>query len=418
MTADWAWRPAPGAAALLRGGASDGLVKAVACFAGDGAGFVGWESGALRAYRSSGELERTLLGHDGACLCLLIHGGALISGGFDRRVKLWSLAPGRGTPGGWGTWLRDIRGHHAAVKQLCPGGVGRVWSLSEDRTLRCWRMSDGVMVLLIRAAEHLMLTAGVSLGVPHAYAAVAESAVISVYRAADGARTTQLVGHAGVVWAVLVRGERVYSGAEDGCVRAWNPRSGACTLAMRGHSRRVTQLALSHDGGRLYSGAGDGCVRAWCTTSGECQLIMMAQGAVRALALSHDGALLFAGGGADGVTRQWATADGALLREHAGHADDVHVLSLSPATGQLWTGSYDGDARGWLVQPPAQWRRGNNHLWPVAFRDAARALLLAVHTRRDGCAANVLVTLGAATCDGLLDAILRALAATVERLPA
>jgi WD40 repeat protein len=410
----WHWAPAAAgdAVVLHPGGGADGMVKALAVTS-DGAVFAGFESGALRAYRSTGGVSRVLLGHDGPVLCLLVHGGALWSGGHDRRLKAWSLAPGHGV-GGWGSWIRTIKGHHAAVKALFAGEPGRVWSLGEDRTLRLWRCSDGALLLLIRSSEHLMLCAAFG-GGAHPYAACAEGAAVSVYRASDGKRTAQLQGHAGVVWALLARGDELYTGGDDGTVRAWR-RTGACTRIMRGHKRCVTALALSpgDSSAALFSASGDGTVRAWRTdASGECLLIVLTGGgALRSLALAHDGSLLFAGG-VDGLVRQYAAADGGLLCQHGGHESGVHLLALSP-TGQLWSGGYDGDVRGWLVMPPHAWSRGNHCLWPPPFRAAVRAFLCAV--ARPGCAAHSLA-LGGPTQAGLIDAVVRATASTIRRLP-
>jgi hypothetical protein len=83
---------------------------------------------------------------------------------------------------------------------------------------------------------------------------------------------------------------------------------------------------------------------------------------------------------------------------------------MSP-TGQLWSGSYDGDARGWLVQLPWQWTRENHPLWPPAFRAATRTFLCCV--ARADCAAHALAVGGTDTRDALLDAVLGMLAASI-----
>ena len=408
--AAWEWAPSADAVHVhLPGSAAGNMVKALAVDVWtEGRVFVGLESGALRAHRATGELERELLpaSADSAVLCLLVHERVLWSGGRDRLINCFSLERGRACP-----HTRTLRGHFAAVKGLyASGATNRVWSLSEDRTLRCWRAANGTLVLLIRSTEFLMLCAAVSTHRPCAVSA--ESSCIAVYRTSDGTRTALLEGHIGVVWALLTHGDHVYSGGEDGTVRIWSLANDTCLHILRGHKRRVTSLALSRDGSTLFS-AGDGSVRAWRTDTGECTLIMLSPGgaAVRSLAVSQDGALLFAGG-ADAVVRQYSTCDGALLCEHVGHTDSVHVQALSP-TGQLWSGSYDGDARGWLVQLPWQWTRENHPLWPPAFRAATRAFLCCV--MRSDCAAHALAVGGIDTRGALLDAVFSMLAASIKR---
>lgn len=404
--AAWEWSPnAEAAHVRLPCSTAGDMVKALAVD-DDGRVFVGLDSGALRAYRPfSGELERELLpaSADSAILCLLVHERLLWSGGRDRLIRCFALERGREC-----TQTRTLRGHFAAVKGLYAGAANRVWSLSEDRTLRCWRVANGTPVLLIRSTEFLMLCAAVSAQQP--CAVTAESASVAVYRTGDGVRTALLEGHIGVVWALLTHGDAVFSGGEDATVRIWSLSRSERVHILRGHRRRVTALALSPDARTLFS-AGDGSVRAWRTDTGECTLIMLSGGgAVRSLAVSQDGTLLFAGG-ADAVVRQYSTCDGALICEHVGHSDNVHLMAVSPS-GQLWSGSYDGDTRGWLVQLPWRWTRDNHALWPKPFRAATRAFLCCV--ARSDCAVHVLAVGGADTRDALLDAVLSSLAASIK----
>ncbi len=43
----------------------------------------------------------------------------------------------------------------------------------------------------------------------------------------------------------------------------WDLESGKETLSLRGHTDRVSSLALSVDGKRLFSGSGDGTIKVW-----------------------------------------------------------------------------------------------------------------------------------------------------------
>lgn len=48
-------------------------------------------------------------------------------------------------------------------------------------------------------------------------------------------------------------GRFALTGSDDGTIRAWDVRSGACLYVLQGHKEGVVDLALSSDGGLLLS---------------------------------------------------------------------------------------------------------------------------------------------------------------------
>jgi len=336
--------------------------------------------------------------HDCTVTCLVLHAGALWCG--DVRGGIVCCSPATA-----GICMRRLRGHGAAVKSLHPGATANsMFSLSEDRSVRGWRCSDGQQLLLLRSETYTVTCVTVT----RSFLATAEGAFVAVYGAGTGARTQYLQHSGGVVWALLAHNDVLFSGCDSGAVTAFDVCTGACLRVMRGHRRAVTLLACGATL-TLFSasgGSGGGMVRAWNVETGECLLIIAVPSSPRTL-MAHNG-LLFVGC-ADGRVRQFSAVDGRLMRELGSrHREDVHLMQLSAARGLLFSGSYDGVVQACMVCPPTHWTRENHYLFPPLFRAAARAFLCCV--AQPGCVAHALA-LDEPTRAGLVDCVMFGLAA-------
>lgn len=87
---------------------------------------------------ASGRLRHTLKGHGDAVVSLAIDPSSriLASGSWDNRLKLWDLATGK--------LLRTLNGHHDDVEALTMSPDGK-WlaSASADATVRIWELQTG-----------------------------------------------------------------------------------------------------------------------------------------------------------------------------------------------------------------------------------------------------------------------------------
>ncbi len=71
-------------------------------------------------------------------------------------------------------------------------------------------------------------------------------------------------------WHYYVHSLRTHSypqGADDDLVKVWSSRTGQLLATFRGHSAKVTDLALSFDNTMIASGSLDKTVRVWCAQS-------------------------------------------------------------------------------------------------------------------------------------------------------
>jgi len=203
-------------------------------------------------------------------------------------------------------------------------------------------------------------------------------------RRASGA-TTVLRGHRGVIGRVMWSrdGDAIYSAAEDGTLRRWDPDTGASTVVLEG-SAAVWTFAVARDG-RVVAHVGDetrlvdrdgkvtvlghgpeGCVtsaqfdrakdrllvqrcdHAVVLFDGDRQIALPTGGyAIQRMVVSDDGALI-AGAMGDRTVRVW-TDRGELRAVLKGHTDLVMDLAFSPDGSELASGSYDQTLRVWQL---------------------------------------------------------------------
>eukprot|EP00292_Cryptomonas_paramecium_P003558 CAMPEP_0113705460 /NCGR_PEP_ID=MMETSP0038_2-20120614/27145_1 /TAXON_ID=2898 /ORGANISM="Cryptomonas paramecium" /LENGTH=587 /DNA_ID=CAMNT_0000630471 /DNA_START=191 /DNA_END=1950 /DNA_ORIENTATION=- /assembly_acc=CAM_ASM_000170 len=149
--------------------------------------------------------------HVSGVTSLIFHGTSLLSGSYDRSIKVWAV----GIDGQYEE-ERTMAGHTEGVTCLASWG-GRVASGSRDGTVRVWDP-------------------------------------------ASGAAIATLEGHNGVVKGLAVRGKQLFSVAEDDTVREWSPETWCAADSVKiceGGSGRLPSCLLM-DGARVVVGT-TGC---------------------------------------------------------------------------------------------------------------------------------------------------------------
>jgi WD40 repeat protein len=145
-------------------------------------------------------------------------------------------------------------------------------------------------------------------------------------------------------------GTYVFAGAQDSTVQRWRLADGAAT-AFAGHESWVRAIAFHPSGETLYTADYVGRMLWWPAAADAPQPIRTIEahrGWVRALAVSPDGSLI-ASVGNDCLCRLWSTADGALVRELAGHACHVYNVAFHTSGERLATADLKGVVKDWEV---------------------------------------------------------------------
>lgn len=133
---------------------------------------------------------------------------------------------------------------------------------------------------------------------------------ILVCNASDGISRVSLKGHSDKVTALAVHPVKpvLASGSDDRTIRIWDVESSEELKVLQGHNAPITCLAFSPDGSRLVSGSEDRTLRLWDLETGA-EVIMLNghDDPIDALAWSHDGSSIASI--AQGVLILWETAN-------------------------------------------------------------------------------------------------------------
>lgn len=206
----------------------------------------------------------SLVGHRDYVTCLAAdeRSGLIFTGSCDCTVGVWDSDAAAGAPAP----KAMLSGHTDWVFGLALARNNKVLlSCSRDATVRVWDVEQlaCVHVVSTSGSRALSLTLGPSGGSEAVAVALGNNrvALLDLLRLGGEARPAVLSGHAGRVTAVLFWRGLLVTASLDHSVRVWEPASGVCVAVLRGHQDAVNALVLQGD--QLFSGSDDGAVLCW-----------------------------------------------------------------------------------------------------------------------------------------------------------
>jgi len=281
----------------------------------------------------------------------------LVCGFADGSVGVWDL--------GSSECRWRCEGHESAVTSIDLRGDD-VFSASDDRTVKRWRLQSQGADLSFPPLRRIALTGG-----DRCLAGTTRTnrVIVGSIRPSDRslvASPTELTVSACSVVAVSPNVEVVLIGESDGFLKIWRPGSAPPQL-IEAHRPGATYVGLSSDGSTGVSGGQEGGVLLWDLRQKERMVgvpIRKTGPAVTALAVSGDGnSALWSDG--EGNVRYWLRESSKVssLRHSARTAFTCVALS---SRGQVAVaGTVGGDSIGWRLADGIP-HESNNQDWPIS----------------------------------------------------
>jgi WD40 repeat protein len=312
---------------------------------------------------------RRFAGHDDGVLSVAVtpDGQYVVSGSWDKTVRLWELATGKE--------VRRFTGHEGSVTSVAVTPDGKcVVSGSWDKTVRVWELATGKEVRRFTGHQDWVNSVAVTPDGQH---------VVS----GSGDNTLRL-------WEpdILVVCLR---GSVDKTVRLWELATGKEVRRFTGHQDWVNSVAVTPDGKYVVSGSGDNTLRLWepdilvvclrgsvdktvrlwkLATGKEVRRFTGHEWVVESVAVTPDGKYVVSGS-RDNTVRLWELATGKEVRRFTGHEDTVRSVAVTPDGKYIVSGSKDKTVRLWDLATGQEVRRFTGHeraVWSVAVTPDGR----------------------------------------------
>ncbi len=329
---------------------------------------------------ASGAEPSKLSGHRGRVVHAVFSSDAsrIVTVGADRTARVWETATGkqlaiikgtnvvmeRASFSPDGQWIVTVGGYtKVSVWNVATGelattfeGGAEVMSSAEfspagdrivsvgDIGLRVWRPTTGQELGGI-TFEGFTLDVHYATFIPDGQRiVVAAGSKAQVWTADCGRLLLTLHGHTDRVRDVAVShdGQRIVTASDDRTARVWNAETGKPLATLRGHTDAVTHAAFSPDGNWIVSASEDRTARVWNARTGEVLAIMQGHpGGVTYATLVADGYVLTKAAN-DPTARLWTVAAGDPLVTLQSAKTEFTTAKFSPDGRRIATGTQDG----------------------------------------------------------------------------
>ncbi len=320
--------------------------------------------------------DHTLIGeHDAAIrsVSYASDGTTLFSGGNDNTVRVWNVGAGIDQA----RLVKTLRGHGGWVRSCLAliDQPGKVLSGGFDRRVRLWNWNDYQFPVVLKASEgqglgDSRLSSCATSSDAEWIATASQNGVVAVWDMIQpDAPKLQVLGE-GHDWQATTgqffdRGERLLTSGGDNTTLVWDVNRGNELVRIGGWQNESAGSGwrgvanASHNGKWIATGA-DGAVlaRLWNATTGKL-IFELATGNVNpnagdetpeatALAFAADDSRLLVGDQMGGCSL-FDSATGKLVRQFANHTGKINAARAVPNSSLIATASSDGSVKLWDV---------------------------------------------------------------------
>ena len=270
------------------------------------------------------KIQQTISAHSDwvRCLSFTPDGLQLVSGSFDKTIKLWQLDTG--------TAIYTLADRLKGVFALAVSPDGKfLASGSWDETIELWHLETGTALSTLSQHTDSVRSLAIT---PDSKTLISGSfdQKIVLWSLPDGNVTSTIVDREPIVAIALsADGTFLASTGDDGVVKIWSLASGLKIAQSNGNQHCIGCLSISPDSGTIAAGTGDGYLILW-------QIERLDSGQPQQLGLAQ------------------------TIKAHAGQ---INACVFSPDSQYVITGSVDGRAKVWYKGADLQ------------FRDKARSIL-------------------------------------------
>jgi len=252
----------------------------------------------------------------------------------DGTVKIWDIELGR--------VLRGLSGHTASVTCVRWGGMGLIYTGSQDRTVKVYN-EEGKLCRTLEGHGHWVNS--LALSTDHALRTGSFDHTGKVYEDLQEAQDFALERY------MTLRGpngERLASCSDDYTIFLWDPEnSKKPIIRMTGHQQAINLISFSPDGRLIASASFDKSLKTWDGVTGKFKASLRGHvGAVYQVCWSSDSRMLVSGS-KDSTLKLWDLTNGSLKVDLPGHHDEVYSVDWSPDGQRVASGSKDRWVKIW-----------------------------------------------------------------------
>ncbi|MEM1307979.1 MAG: WD40 repeat domain-containing protein [Cyanobacteria bacterium P01_H01_bin.153] len=297
----------------------------------------------------------------------------LVSGSFDKTIRLWDLRSGE--------CLKILEGHSHWIWTVAISSDDRfIASGGDDCEVKIWDVNTGMCLHSLSDHDNWVWAVAFSPD-GKTLATGSYDRTIRLWEVATGDCLAVLDGHDNSIWALSFSpdGRFLASGSLDYTVRLWNLQNQRCERVFAGHTKEVRAIAFEPDGTTIVSGSFDGTLKRWDITSGQCLATLTGHRVgIRTVAVSPDGQAIASGDHDAQSLRIWNPSSGHCLQALRGYTNWVWAVDIHPQRALIATGGLDGLIRLWCLETGTCVRilRGHdNWIWQVAFSHDGNTLV-------------------------------------------